>query len=145
MTDGAEDKREVGMPPTFADKLNQLFDTVYPPGGRPHSGAEVIAACQLAGVNISAPYLSQLRLGRRTNPSDATMAALAAFFRVDVRYFSDLDYYTKLSRELTLLASLRDEGVRKVAARAIGLSSQSMQDLIGRAEELRRRERLDVN
>ena len=128
------------MSTSFADRLNRLFATVYPLGGAPHTRLELIAACQAAGVSVSAPYLSQLCLGRRTNPSRATMSAIAAFFRVDVRYFTDDAYYQRLSRELMLLAGLRDDGVRQIASRVVGLSPQSVQDLVDRAEELRRRE-----
>ena len=70
------------MSTTFAARLNRLFDTVYPPGRGPHTSAEVIAALKAEGVTMSAPYLSQLRSGNRTNPSAATMAALANFFRI---------------------------------------------------------------
>ncbi len=66
---------------TFAERLNRLFDTVYPPGRGPHTSAEVVAALKAEGLTMSAPYLSQLRSGNRTNPSRATMAALANFFR----------------------------------------------------------------
>ena len=53
---------------TFAARLNRLFDTVYPPGRGAHTSAEVIAALKAEGVTMSAPYLSQLRSGNRTNP-----------------------------------------------------------------------------
>jgi transcriptional regulator with XRE-family HTH domain len=92
---------------------------------------------------MSAPYLSQLRSGNRTNPSAATMAALANFFRIKPAYFTDDDYYEKLDKELTWLASMRDEGVRRIAARTVGLSPQAQEDLAAKAEELRRRENLD--
>src|SRR6202030_4696021 len=70
------------MSTTFAARLNRLFDTVYPPGRGQHTSAEVIAALKAEGITMSAPYLSQLRSGNRTNPSAATMAALANFFRI---------------------------------------------------------------
>ena len=130
------------MSKTFAQRLNQLFDTVYPPGRGRHSSAEVIAALKAEGITISAPYLSQLRSGNRTNPSTATMAALANFFRIKPAYFTDDDYSEKLDRELTWLANMRDEGVRRVAARTVGLSAEAQDDLASRAEELRRREQL---
>ena len=62
---------------------------------------------------MSAPYLSQLRSGNRTNPSVATMAALANFFRIKPAYFTDDEYYEKLDKELAWLANMRDEGVRR--------------------------------
>ncbi|TRW78565.1 helix-turn-helix transcriptional regulator [Mycolicibacterium sp. 018/SC-01/001] len=127
---------------TFADRLNRLFDTVYPPGRGPHTSAEVVAALKAEGLTMSAPYLSQLRSGNRTNPSSATMAALANFFRIRPEFFTDDAYYAKLNQELNLLAGLRDEGVRRVAARTIGLSPEAQRDVVEKVDELRRREHL---
>ena len=93
---------------------------------------------------MSAPYLSQLRSGNRTNPSAGTMAALANFFRIKPAYFTDDDYYEKPDRELTWLASMRDEGVRRIAARTFGLSPEAQQDLAYKVDELRRQENLDA-
>jgi transcriptional regulator with XRE-family HTH domain len=131
------------MSTTFAARLNRLFDTVYPPGRGPHTSAEVIAALKSEGITMSAPYLSQLRSGNRTNPSSATMAALANFFRIKPAYFTDDEYYDKIDSELAWLADMRDEGVRRIAARTVGLSSEAQDDLVARAEELRRQEHLD--
>ena len=132
------------MSTTFAARLNRLFETVYPPGRGPHTSAEVIAALKSEGITMSAPYLSQLRSGNRTNPSVATMRALANFFRIKPEYFTDDAYYEKMDKELTWLASMRDEGVRRVAARTAGLSPQAQQDLLEKVDELRRREHLDA-
>jgi transcriptional regulator with XRE-family HTH domain len=93
---------------------------------------------------MSAPYLSQLRSGNRTNPSATTMTALANFFRIKPEFFTDDDYYEKLDRELTFLASMRDDGVRRIAARTIGLSPEAQRDVAEKVDELRRRERLDA-
>lgn len=127
---------------TFAARLKRLFDTVYPPGRGPHTSAEVVAALKAEGLTMSAPYLSQLRSGTRTNPSGPTMAALANFFRIEPDFFTDDSYYAKLDQELTLLAGLRDDGVRRVAARAIGLSPEAQRDVVKKVDELRRRENL---
>ena len=132
------------MSTTFSSRLNRLFDTVYPPGRGPHTSAEVIAALKSEGVTMSAPYLSQLRSGNRTNPSSATMAALANFFRIKSAYFTDDEYYEKLDSELAWLATMRDEGVRRIAVGASGLSTQAQKDLAERVDELRRLERLDA-
>jgi transcriptional regulator with XRE-family HTH domain len=132
------------MSTTFSARLNRLFDTVYPPGRGPHTSAEVIAALKSEGVTMSAPYLSQLRSGNRTNPSSATMAALANFFRIKPAYFTDDDYYEKLDKELSWLCTMRDENVRRIAVRSLGLSAQAQQNLVDRVDELRRAEKLDA-
>lgn len=133
------------MSTTFAARLNRLFDTVYPPGRGPHTSAEVIAALKAEGITMSAPYLSQLRSGNRTNPSTATMAALANFFRIKSAYFTDDEYYENLDQELQWLATMRDDGVRRIAVRSQGLSTQAQQEIVERIEELRRTERLELN
>lgn len=132
------------MSATFAARLNRLFETVYPPGRGPHTSAEVIAALKAEGITMSAPYLSQLRSGNRTNPSAATMAALANFFRIKPAYFTDDEYYEKLNKELTWMAAMRDENLRRIALRAKGLSPEAQQDILERVEELRRKEHLDA-
>ncbi len=132
------------MSTTFSARLNRLFDTVYPPGRGPHNSAEVIGALKAEGVTMSAPYLSQLRSGNRTNPSATTMTALANFFRIEPEYFTDDAYYAKLDAELTFLASMRDDGVRRIAARAVGLSPEAQRDVAEKVDELRRREQLDA-
>ncbi len=132
------------MSTTFAARLNRLFDTVYPPGRGPHTSAEVIAALKAEGITMSAPYLSQLRSGNRTNPSTATMTALANFFRIKPAFFTDDEYYEKLDAELSSLANLRDEGVRRIATRAVGLSPEAREDILARMEELRRKEHLSA-
>jgi transcriptional regulator with XRE-family HTH domain len=134
----------IEMSTTFAARLNRLFDTVYPPGRGPHTSAEVIAALKAEGVTMSAPYLSQLRSGNRTNPSTATMAALANFFRIKPAYFTDDEYYEKLDKELAFLSAMRDENIRRIAVRASALSQEALQDIAQRVDELRRKERLDA-
>lgn len=128
----------------FSARLNRLFESVYPPGRGPHTSAEVIAALKAEGVTMSAPYLSQLRSGNRTNPSTATMAALANFFRIKPAYFTDDGYHQKLEAELSWLAEIRDEGVRRIATRAVGLSVESQGHVLDRIDELRRREHLSA-
>jgi len=130
------------MDSTFAARLNRLFDTIYPPGRGPHTSAEVVGALKAEGITMSAPYLSQLRSGHRTNPSAATIAALAEFFRIKAAYFTDDVYYNRLDAELALLASMRDDGVRRIASRAVGLSKAAQDDLIDTVDQLRRSEHL---
>jgi thiamine monophosphate synthase len=72
------------------------------------------------------------------------MAALANFFRIKPAYFTDDEYYEKLDQELAWLAMMRDEGVRRIAVRAAGLSPEAQQDIVHRVDELRRKEHLDA-
>ena len=127
---------------TFADRLNRLFDTVYPPHRGPHTSAELINALKSQGVRISAPYLSQLRSGARTNPSRETIDSIAAFFRISPAYFTDDWYFEIVDKELAVLAAMRDQAVRRLANRVVGLSAEAFEELAARVEELRRAEDL---
>jgi hypothetical protein len=72
------------------------------------------------------------------------MAALANFFRIRPAYFTDDEYYEKLDKELSWLLIMRDEGVRRIAVLASGLSAEAQQDVVHRVDELRRKEDLDA-
>jgi len=127
----------------FNDRLARLFDTVHPNGRGPYSLQEVAAAITAEGaVTMSAPYLSQLRSGQKTNPSAAAVNALATFFRVDTKYFFDDDYASRMDRDLEMLVKLRDSGVRNIAARAADLSPTSRQTIESLIETLRKAEGL---
>ncbi|TSD95693.1 helix-turn-helix transcriptional regulator [Skermania sp. ID1734] len=128
--------------PDFAARLNKLFETVHPPGRKPHTNAEVAAALTAAGHPISKPYLSQLRSGQRTNPSDETVAALARFFKVKPDYFFNDIYATKIEHDLELLSQLEGYGLRRLSIRAFDLSEESQTLLTALAEKLRASEGL---
>ena len=74
--------------PGLADRLNELFRTVRRPGTTELWNNET-AAWQISrsGPPVSAAYLSQLRTGKRLNPSARHLAALAEIFQVDMESF----------------------------------------------------------
>ncbi|MEV0245501.1 helix-turn-helix transcriptional regulator [Nocardia sp. NPDC050712] len=123
--------------PIFSARLNRLFEQVRPPGRKPHTNAEVAAALTAAGHPISKPYLSQLRSGRRRNPSDETVAALARFFKVKPDYFFNSAYASQIDNDLSLLSLLQGYGLRRLSSRAFDLSEESQYLLATLAEKLR--------
>jgi transcriptional regulator with XRE-family HTH domain len=129
--------------PNFAARLNRLMTLVHPPGRGPYRAAEVARTMRLTSLTpVSQPYLSQLRAGTRTRPSEATVEALAEFFGIDPLYFSDDRYYQDVDGELEWLNVFRDWNVRQVATRVVGLSAESQDELVRLADELRRKEGL---
>lgn len=68
----------------LADRLDRLFQMVHPKDRGPYRPAEVAEAVnQVAGERvISSTYIWQLRTGRRDNPTQKHLSALAAFFGV---------------------------------------------------------------
>lgn len=80
----------VGVPRSFADKLNQLFETVRREDGSAYSLSDVASAVNSEGrTKLSASYLSELRTGRKDNPNVWVADALARFFGQPLEYFVD--------------------------------------------------------
>ena len=78
---------EAGIP-GLADRLNELFRTVRRPGTSDFWNNETAAwEISRSGPPVSAAYLSQLRTGKRLNPSARHLAALAGIFQVDMESF----------------------------------------------------------
>lgn len=78
---------EAGIP-GLADRLNELFRTVHRPGSTELWNNETAAAViSRTGPAVSAAYLSQLRTGKRSNPSARHLAALAGILKVDIDSF----------------------------------------------------------
>lgn len=130
------------MNDTFADRLNYLFAAVRPVGGQSYTLSEVAAALQVSGVAMSAPYLSQLRRGRRTNPSTATVAGLAAFFGVRPAYFTHEGYYRRIRLEMAAHAALEDKEVRDLTIQIAELPSPARQLIADHIYQLRRSHQL---
>lgn len=129
--------------PTLAQRINRLFDTMRRPGDAPLSHAA--AAEQITektGVPISAAYIWQLRVGRKSNPTVAHLQAIAEFFGVPPSYLLDKDVDPKLDAQLELLQSLRDAGVLDLAMRASELTPESIKSLAVMVDQARRLEQV---
>jgi hypothetical protein len=136
--------RNPTMSPTFADRLNHLFDALHPPGRGPHTSTEVTRALRAQGITMSAPYLSQLRTGARVRPSAEAKAALAWFFRIDPAYFTDDDYRQRVDDELGLRARVGNENaLQRIVVGLAGLSPAAQQEILDHTERLRRHQHLD--
>lgn len=127
---------------SFADKLDHLFRVVHPAGRGEFSYKEVEAGVAARGGEISSAYVWHLRKGSRDNPTLKHMEALAEFFGVAVSYFVDDDVAARVDAELSVIAALRDSGVRHVALRASGLSAATLGAISGIIEQARRLEGL---
>jgi len=135
-----------GPPSSLADKLNGLFTRVLSPNGDEFTLEEVVAGVRaergVDGATISVSYLWQLRKGLRTNPTLRHLEVLARFFGVSLAYFLDESSYRRIEDQLASIALLRDQSVHRVAARAAGLSPDSLQAIAQMIEMARRAEGL---
>ncbi|MEV5129087.1 helix-turn-helix domain-containing protein [[Kitasatospora] papulosa] len=126
---------------TFAELLDYLFRTVHPKGRSPFTYAEVSQGIRdTAGVSISASAIQQLRTGTNTNPKMQTIRALAGFFGVSPGYFFDEAEAERQRAEIQVVAAMLDQGVRRVALRANGLSASSLNMLNSVIDQARRLE-----
>ncbi len=114
------------MGAAFAERLNYLFESIRPLGRGPFLNAEVVDAVRSMGVRMSAPYMSQLRRGERTNPSLRTINAIAAFFRIMPEYFTDEQRYTELHALIGAMSAVqREDDVREMTLRFAQLSPEA--------------------
>jgi transcriptional regulator with XRE-family HTH domain len=113
----------------LADRLDHLFRTVHSKDRGPFTPAEVADAINKAAGEkvISSTYVWQLRTGRRDNPTQKHLSALAAFFGVSPMYFFNDAEAARGAIPPELTAALKDGEVREMALRAAGLSDRSLQ------------------
>ncbi len=123
---------------TVAMRLNRLFDTIRPPGRGPLRNYEVIEALRARGIEISAPYLSQLRVGRRSRPSLEMLRHLADAFGVSVAYFTDDDsaYTRYLDAELSWLEMVHDPQVRTITTALLTLPPDVRESILQSSDAL---------
>ncbi|MEH3132825.1 MAG: transcriptional regulator [Mycolicibacterium neoaurum] len=120
----------------FAERLNRLFEVVHPPWRGPYTSREMLQELSLRGHVLSAPYLSQLRLGRRTKPSRATINVIAQFFGVRADYFlvRGGGYQRRVDEDLYWLGVARDPLVRHIVSGLLDLPAESRDALLAQVE-----------
>lgn len=119
----------------LAERLNHLFANMHPPGA-PYTNAFVAeeisgGAEEYGGVKVTEQYLSMLR-NERANPSPELLRALAKFFAVPVGYLlGDLSQpqAARVEEEVRFLAAMRDQRVRAIALRSVGLPPEVQDSL----------------
>lgn len=107
---------------SFADRLNRLFALVRAPGQDCYQNVELIRALSEKELNLSAPYLTQLRSGDRSCPSDALVAGIAEFFGVRTVYFGrplderDWQYLIRLRNDFKWLELVHSPRARELTS-----------------------------
>ena len=131
------------QPSSLARKLNRLFETIHPSGRGEYSPEEVAKAIADSGQgSISPAYIYLLRKGQRDNPTKRHLELLAGFFGVTPAYFFDEEAAERIEQQLDLLAAFRDGNVRRLAARASGLSPRSLTSILQMVDAARELEGL---
>jgi transcriptional regulator with XRE-family HTH domain len=127
----------------IAECLASLFATVHPCSRGPYLLREVADGINHAAGHelISVAYLSQLRLGQRTEPSWRRLLAIAKFFGVPLDYFDPELGTTEI---MAAAAALADPRIRSIAVRAAVLSQTSLDAISTVVETLGRLEGQDL-
>jgi transcriptional regulator with XRE-family HTH domain len=142
-------EESVGSAPSFADRLDELFQTVLNPAtGKRYSLRHVAQAC-----GISHTHLNKLRSGLANDPRRSEMETLASFFGVPLSYFTDGSTApaAETSGQSRLAAALSQPEVERVALRMIerqlspaGVAAVvAIIDEVARLEAAQRRARAD--
>lgn len=108
MDDASESSSGPEKPPrprTVAEKLTRLFEVLHPVGARELSTREVARRVKEQGGSISPTYVSELKNGKKSNPSLEQIKWLAAAFGVSAGYFTDDEVAERVDEELDRLAS----------------------------------------
>ncbi|MEV0759436.1 XRE family transcriptional regulator [Nocardia sp. NPDC050435] len=137
----ADDVAETGR--FLAERVDYLFRTIHPRGRGPYSHPEVHRA---TGISIGA--LSELRTGKKSNPTRDTLQKLAGFFGVNPEIFFDTPRSGEIHQQLEQLRALQKladtmdaSGAENVLTRISELSPSSIQvltDMIARLHGLER-------
>lgn len=130
--------------PHLADRLNDLFAKVPRPDGKaPYSNEAVAEALTQQGVSVTGVYLSQMRTGRKANPSARLLHGLAKHFGVPVTYFFDDDEAESVRAQLDALAGVRDARIEGIMTRTQGVSEANLANITAIIESIRKLEGLD--
>jgi transcriptional regulator with XRE-family HTH domain len=128
----------------FQSRLDHLFQTFRARDGGEYTYRQVADGIeQLVGYKTSPSYLQVLRTGVRINPSIKHLHGLCAFFGVPIDYFFDDEVAGQFDAQIELAASLCDPAVRRLASRAVGLSTDALETLTAMVEHVRQLEGLD--
>ncbi|QXC46851.1 helix-turn-helix domain-containing protein (plasmid) [Rhodococcus qingshengii] len=121
----------------FRFRLNALFAG----SGRRLYNKSVVKDMRRHGKPISVAYLSQLRTGARSAPSDEIVFALASYFRVTPDYFFSLpsngSVIKVVSSDTELISRIEYVTLRSLLVAANGLSEESLRNLVDLAVKLR--------
>ena len=121
----------------FKTRLNELFAAADPK----LTNAAVVQGLLELGCRISKPYLSQLRHGRRSSPSDEVVAACAEYFGVSSEFFFTVSAPDSRcgvhAEDIGIVERLEDPTHRALLLATIGLSAASLELLAELTTKLR--------
>lgn len=123
--------------PDLAALIDFLFTTVHAPDAPELTYDEIARRVREAGRSLTSADLEALRAGHGRALERADAQALAGAFGVPTSYFYDPVDAERVRRQLTALATLRRDGVERIALRSAGLSDGALRAIEDMVEHLR--------
>lgn len=124
--------------PDLASKLQHLFRTIPQPEGRGwYTNEVVVTELAARGVPVTIQHLSNLRNGRRDNPSARLLAGIAEVFGVPLDYFFSSDEERRVNQDLEALDQLRRVGGLRLRG---DLDAEGLAQLLAALREVQRLE-----
>ncbi|MTE16065.1 hypothetical protein [Nocardia aurantiaca] len=121
----------------FSARLNMLFQAWESEHGHRLTYNKVVEDLASAGHTVSRSYLSLLRSGQRSNPSDGVVVALAAFFDAEVEYVRTGVSAGGSPTDRFIAEKFGNAPLRRLIRNAAGLSKGSIESLEYLADRLR--------
>ncbi len=115
---------------SFTDRLNYLFDNLYPVGRGPYSNSEVAAGVRRAGYKATSQYVRVLRRGQRKNPTLDFINGLADFFRIPAGYFFDGPEAKDIRKQIEILVAARSADVKEIFYRSTQVGEQDREVIL---------------
>ncbi len=126
----------------LGEKLSRLLAELPGPNGATWTHGLLAQAMTERGIPTTRPYVTMLCQGKRRNPTTRTLAAIAEILGVPMAYFFEDAVEDRINTELAELASLRSEGLHRLALRARGVSPLGLEQVERMLEYIRAAERL---
>lgn len=130
----------------LAQRLTRLLAELPGPNGEPWTHARLAQALTEMGIPTTRPYITLLCSGERDNPNTRTLTGIAEILGVPISYFfgdpAERDSNERIANELSDIATLRSEGVHRLAMRARGVSPTGLKQLEQMLDYIRAAERL---
>lgn len=126
----------------LGEKLTLLLSELPGPNGALWTHSLLAQAMTDRGIPTTRPYITMLCQGKRGNPTTRNLAAIAEILGVPVAYFFEDAVEDRINTDLAELASLRSEGVHRLALRARGVSPLGLEQVERMLDYIRAAERL---
>lgn len=103
--------------PRLGEQIVWLMTNLPGPDGRKYTAASLAEEVTRLGVPTSASHVSQMRQGRRSNPTATLLKAVADAHGVNIAFFLDEAYERGLRDEVEQVQAARESALQRLTER----------------------------